>query len=522
MNPSERFFAKLRKLTVYLETESNNLLHASQNPQDDDEDEENGAQALYQLHSEVRALKREVQNQVATHDAASTELRNFVRRCLVLKQRTTEDTDRLKKHNEKYGYRPRNMNGTKDAEKLDAADEDEAMGQGICEEAQQSETPEKMQPPVDQLRTPKLSDFGLSALQFQRVLGEAEPPHIAAPVPAVALSPPSFVMNMQPKTPKCSLHMEEDALTPRLEDFGISEYTVCWNNDFTMDLFNKKPPKTSNERTENGQKPSHVFPTLTSVPNKGLANESLESPEPPVFCTPGFKIEKHCIPSSPLLKGKKDLGSPPRLNNCPSTPELPAFETPFVSKLIKKDDRQEESDRHRTSQEGSFHLPDLSNTNTAPSFDAPEMPIVLCYEDKAIPEMLTLQSLFGSSLAFKNASDDASGMKMGADQVLDLKQTPVQIHENGFNQDWCLATPKVRVMFPTEPCTPEMPDISSVTQDILKVSHFLVMLKWQYYFFPPPLLACGSVQVLSTYYWISAADHEAWLSKSGTKRRTWH
>ncbi|XP_016143951.1 potassium/sodium hyperpolarization-activated cyclic nucleotide-gated channel 1-like [Sinocyclocheilus grahami] len=185
-----------------------------------------------------------------------------------------------------------------------------------------------------------------------------------------------------------------------------------------------------------------------------------------IFC---IWIEKHCIPSSPLLKGKKDLGSPPRLNNCPSTPELPAFETPFVSKLIKKDDRQEESDRHRTSQEGSFHLPDLSNTNTAPSFDAPEMPKVLCYEDKAIPEMLTLQSLFGSSLAFKNASDDASGMKMGADQVLDLKQTPVQIHENGFNQDWCLATPKVRVMFPTEPCTPEMPDISSVTQDILKL-----------------------------------------------------
>lgn len=36
MNPSERFFAKLRKLTVYLETESNNLLHTSQNLKDDD------------------------------------------------------------------------------------------------------------------------------------------------------------------------------------------------------------------------------------------------------------------------------------------------------------------------------------------------------------------------------------------------------------------------------------------------------------------------------------------------------
>lgn len=59
---------------------------------------------------------------------------------------------------------------------------------------------------------------------------------------------------------------------------------------------------------------------------------------------------------------------------------------------------------------------------------------------------------------------------MGAGNVLELKQTPVPRPEDGFSQDWCLATPKVRVKFPTEPCTPEMPDISSVTQDILKVS----------------------------------------------------
>lgn len=94
------------------------------------EDTENGAQALYQLHSEVRQLKvcmflfmiifmvtfnvmflkllqRQVQDQVAGQDAGSTELRTFIRRCLVLKQRTTEDIDRLKKHYEKYGYKPR-------------------------------------------------------------------------------------------------------------------------------------------------------------------------------------------------------------------------------------------------------------------------------------------------------------------------------------------------------------------------------------------------------------------------------
>lgn len=149
------------------------------------------------------------------------------------------------------------MKSTKEVEEQEESElentheiqKDKEMGHGDYEDTQQSKTPDKMPSPfVEQQRTPKLSDFGLSALQLQRVFNVAEPSYDDAPVPAVALSPPPFVMNMQPpqpKTPKCSLRMEEDAPTPRLEDFGISEYTMCWNNDFTMDLFNKKPPKKS-------------------------------------------------------------------------------------------------------------------------------------------------------------------------------------------------------------------------------------------------------------------------------------
>ncbi|XP_052003984.1 spindle and kinetochore-associated protein 3-like [Xyrauchen texanus] len=487
MNPSERFFAKLRKLTVYLEAESASLLHASKNLKDDDDDEENGAQTLYQLHSEVRALKQQVQDQVATHDALSTELRTFIRKCLVLKQRTTEDIDRLQKHYENYGYIPRKarlvnseMNGTKEVgereelEKTDAAQEHEEMGQGICKEAHESETPEKILPPsVDQLLTPKLSDFGLSALNFLRVVGEAEPLQSTVPIPAVALSPPPFVMNMQPpqpKTPKCSLRMDEDAPTPRIEDFGISEYTMCWNNDFTLDLFSKKPPKASSKTMENDQKLPHAL-TLSSVPNNGACNENLESPEPPVFCTPGFKIEKHRVPSSPPLDRQNNLDSTPQPNNCP-TPEFPTFETPFVSKLLKKEVREGKSDRSVGLQEGSFRLPDLSNTNRAPSFDASEMPKILIYEEEAMPEMPTLHSHFGSYLASKTSSGESlPGKKMGPGNVVELKQAtvPSMETEDGHNQDWCLSTPKMRMTFHTEPCTPEMPDISSVTQDILKL-----------------------------------------------------
>lgn len=117
----------------------------------------------------------------------------------------------------------------------------------LVEAREREETPEKMVPPaVDPMRTPQLSDFGLSSLHLQMVLGNSEMCHDAAPVPAVALTPPSHIRIMhesQPKTPRCSLRMDEEALTPRLEDFGITESTMCFNNEFTMDLFRKNPPK---------------------------------------------------------------------------------------------------------------------------------------------------------------------------------------------------------------------------------------------------------------------------------------
>lgn len=122
-----------------------------------------------------------------------------------------------------------------------AGDEEELV------ESPGRKTPEKIPPPVaDPMRTPQLSDFGLSALHLQMVLGNPEMSQDVAPVPPVALMPPSLIMSMhesQPKTPRCSLRMDEEALTPRLEDFGITESTMCFNNDFTMDLFRKKPPK---------------------------------------------------------------------------------------------------------------------------------------------------------------------------------------------------------------------------------------------------------------------------------------
>lgn len=293
------------------------------------DDTESGAvKALHELHSEVRQLKvsswlefgllriltasvnnigkqflqKQVQSQLASQEDGSNELRSFIKACMVLKQRTTEDIERIQRHYEKYGYKPHKavlkpgvhlthcsivsimaviptllsksllslflytyslhicilscfleVNCKGEADERSSVD-DEPEGTFSEEtagdekgpvEAPECETPEKMPiPTVDQMRTPQLSDFGLSALHLQTMLGNSQMSQYVDPAPA--LTPPPLILKMhefQPKTPKCSLSMDEEALTPRLEDFGITESTMCFNNDFTMDLFRKKPPK---------------------------------------------------------------------------------------------------------------------------------------------------------------------------------------------------------------------------------------------------------------------------------------
>lgn len=52
--------------------------------------------------------------------------------------------------------------------------------------------------------------------------------------------------------------------------------------------------------------------------------------------------------------------------------------------------------------------------------------------------------------------------------------TAVNILElDGPTQEFSLGTPRLRKDF-QEPCTPEMPDLSSVTQDICKVCTFTI------------------------------------------------
>ncbi|KAL6484817.1 hypothetical protein MHYP_G00068620 [Metynnis hypsauchen] len=488
MDTSLRFFAKLRSLAVRLETERANLEQtAGQKLNEEDDETQSGAiRALHELHSEVRGLKRQVQGQVASQEDGSGELRSFIKTCMVLKQRTTEDIGRIQRHYEKYGYRPRKafqknseVTGQAEAdtkpiiekqperELVDEMTEDGEEAE-VQESAQESKTPERMPlPAVDQMRTPQLADFGLSALHLQMVLGNAELSACeVAPIPAVGLSPPPtpLVMTMQPslpKTPRCSLVMDEDAPTPRLEDFGITEHTMCLNNDFTMGLFRKKPPtnrQTHSATEETAQRsPPNNFTAPSFIPQEKL-NGSMESPELPAFCTLDLKMNKQLVLSSAQPISPH---SPPHPGNANATPELPTFETPFISKLIssRKETRQDEQDGLTRSLNSMSNFPECPAV-TVPSSDMSQMSVSMYQTGERTPEMPKLQSFFSRSLPC-----------MGGNNQSGITEPPLPVlHTNDdHTEDWCLATPRVRMEFQVEPRTPEMPDMSSITQDILKL-----------------------------------------------------
>lgn len=102
---------------------------------------------------------------------------------------------------------------------------------------------EKPLVPKDPLRNPQLSDFGLSQYAFSRPWSAVKGQHATNAyrenskdrTPLKTQTP-----RILPKTPKCMLKMDDyECVTPKLEHFGISEHTMCMNEDYTMSLIRK-------------------------------------------------------------------------------------------------------------------------------------------------------------------------------------------------------------------------------------------------------------------------------------------
>lgn len=106
-----------------------------------------------------------------------------------------------------------------------------------------SASTEKPPLPKDPLRNPQLSDFGLSQYAFSRPWSAVK----AQNTPSAQKQRPKNETPLKlrtpralAKTPKCRLKMDDyECATPKLEHFGISEHTMCMNEDYTMSLIHK-------------------------------------------------------------------------------------------------------------------------------------------------------------------------------------------------------------------------------------------------------------------------------------------
>ncbi|XP_040913390.1 spindle and kinetochore-associated protein 3 isoform X2 [Toxotes jaculatrix] len=483
MDTTTRFFTKLRKLAVTLESETAKLQHSFEN-RNNDGDSETTAKAMrayHELNCEVGSLKEQIQNQLCQQKAQKNEVSSFIKACRVMEQRVTKDIHILRGHWEKYGYQaPRPANKVQESEAEDeVTDKNETESAGEEEGSQEeagdnpdSSSPKVGQPPfADALRTPQLSDFGLSEMQLKRALAGAEWCAEVPPMPEMSLPHPSLNTPAPPPmpiTPKCALRMDDDELqTPQMHHFGISEHTMCLNNDFTMDLLRKNVEKPQRPPQDKPVPP--VDSLRESLQTKA---ENLESPEPPVFCTPGFKIKKtngHC---SPPAQGSGDPESPTHPGILPTTPEVPAFQTPYVNRLVstKKSAQQPEPINMNVDDDGhTFKLPTPTHNGVTGSkrtweYNVPDISI-MGVEDKQMPEMPNLESVLGNSLQSrrakipKNTHEHEKASKEPNVNHLEL---------DGPTQEFSLGTPRIRMDY-QEPSTPEMPDLSSVTQDICKL-----------------------------------------------------
>ncbi|XP_028643049.1 spindle and kinetochore-associated protein 3 [Grammomys surdaster] len=303
MNPIQSFHCKLRGLATMLDGETARLLRALDGEDSDFED--TPVRILYNLHSEVQTLKDDVNALLDNARLESQESTSFIKATKVLMKKNSADIIKLREFFQKYGYQAR--------DKEDSACEHRGSNStpelAVCKDIQKPGVKNELTDPCvpsssvseEPLRSPQLSDFGLQRYMVSQV--PANPPQTTVslkeecvPDTSPAKEPSGHVL----KTPRCALKMDDfECVTPKLEHFGISEYTLCLNEDYTMGLRNMKNIKSSPLSSASGEA-TGTGPVTSdnsfAIPGPIIQQlekndaECINSPLPPKFCTPGLKI----------------------------------------------------------------------------------------------------------------------------------------------------------------------------------------------------------------------------------------
>uniref|UniRef100_A0A8C4FDD1 Spindle and kinetochore associated complex subunit 3 n=1 Tax=Catagonus wagneri TaxID=51154 RepID=A0A8C4FDD1_9CETA len=285
------FCGKLRSLAITLDGETARLQRALDGEDSDFEDYP--MRVLHDLHSEVRTLKDDISILLDKASLGSQESTGFIKATKVLKKKNSADITKIREFFQKYGYTPRAKKNS---------DEQEVAGSKA--ESTEHEGLEEPDVKVDLLdaavagssvseqspRSPQLSDFGLERYMISQVL--PNPPQSANNCEEEPEIQTPFSKQALVKTPKCALNMDDfECVTPKLEHFGISEYTMCLNEDYTVGLKNVKN-KSEEAKDTKAVTNDHLFATPGLIPRPLEKNDAdcAHSPLAPTFCTPGLKI----------------------------------------------------------------------------------------------------------------------------------------------------------------------------------------------------------------------------------------
>ncbi|XP_021494754.1 spindle and kinetochore-associated protein 3 isoform X1 [Meriones unguiculatus] len=306
MNPIQTFHCKLRGLAAVLDGETAQLLRALDGEDGDFED--SPMRILYDLHSEVQTLKDDVNTVLDKARLESQESTSFIKATKVLMRKNTADIIKLREYFQKYGYQTRDKDSAYEQREGKSTPE-----VAVCEDVEEPGVKGDLSDPCvpsssvseKPLRSPQLSDFGLERYMVSQV--PANPPQTAISLEeeCVSETPPAkepFVKVL--KTPRCAIRMDDfECVTPKLEHFGISEYTMCLNEDYTIGLKNMKNIKSFRESGTSEEACDLSVQTRPVTSNNSFVipgpiiqqlektdAEYTKSPLPPKFCTPGLKI----------------------------------------------------------------------------------------------------------------------------------------------------------------------------------------------------------------------------------------
>uniref|UniRef100_A0A8B9MLQ8 Spindle and kinetochore associated complex subunit 3 n=1 Tax=Accipiter nisus TaxID=211598 RepID=A0A8B9MLQ8_9AVES len=250
-------------------------------------------------------------------------IHEFMKASEILMQRNAADLGKIRELFQKYGYKPLVRDSTEEEEVVNS---DSTVSVQTKSDEGKADVPhppactEKLLVPTDPLRNPQLSDFGLSQYAFSRPWSAVKGQHTTNAyqensknrTPLKTHAPCTL-----PKTPKCMLKMDDyECVTPKLEHFGISEHTVCMNEDYTMSLIRKTGPGIDNIYMCVYMFCFFFFSFPPPCPISAAG--WMASPMVFVFCTPDVKI--------PSRTNNTVLSRSPETNELP----LPKNSIPFA------------------------------------------------------------------------------------------------------------------------------------------------------------------------------------------------